>query len=159
MPRSAADPHRRLPWPDAIAVRRRGRAEVLGGAALVIAGIALTLASSGAARHVLVYAPIAAGALAIVAGAVRLTPVTEEVLPPRPDVRRWIYGGLDAAVRARSTRIVIWKVIPNRLPSASLHLWTFPLLTLVMGVGHAASAGARGWWVAVLARLGRCCCR
>jgi len=129
-------------------VRRRGRAEVIGGAALVIAGIALTLVSSGAARYVLVYGPIAAGVLAIITGAVRLTPVTDPTLPPRPDSRRWIYGGLDLLFGVVYA-FVVWKVIPNRLPSGSFHLWTLPACTLVMGAGTLLG-GRYGWWTAVV---------
>jgi hypothetical protein len=67
---------------------------------------------------------------------------------PSRDLRRWIYGGLDvlfAAVYA----VAIWKIIPNRLPSASLHLWTFPVTALVMAGGTLAG-GRRGWRIAVV---------
>jgi hypothetical protein len=63
------------------------------------------------------------------------------------DVRRWIYAGLDllfAAVYA----FAIWKVIPNRLPSAVVHLWTFPAASLAMAVGMLLGR-PRGWWIAV----------
>jgi hypothetical protein len=66
----------------------------------------------------------------------------------RRDVRRWIYAGLDllfAAIYA----VAIWKVIPNRLPSATVHLWTFPAAALVMCVGMVLG-GQRGWWIAVI---------
>lgn len=121
---------------------------MVGGAALVIVGIALTLVSSGAARYFVVYAPIAAGALAIVVGAVRLTPETDPRLGPRPDVRRWIYGGLDLVFGA-AYAFVIWKVIPNRLPSASFHLWSLPVCAIVMGAGTLAG-GRYGWWTAIV---------
>ena len=54
--------------------------------------------------------------------------------PPRVardtrDPRRWIYGGLDVGFAALYA-IAIWKLIPNRLPSGQLHLWTLPLATL-----------------------------
>ena len=45
--------------------------------------------------------------------------------------------------------IAIWKVIPNRLPSGAMHLWTFPLATLVMGAGTLLG-GRHGWWIAVI---------
>lgn len=45
--------------------------------------------------------------------------------------------------------VAIWKVIPNRLPSAVLHLWTFPLATLAMGVGTLGGT-PKGWWIAVI---------
>jgi len=64
------------------------------------------------------------------------------------DIRRWIYGGLDA-VFAGGYAIAIWTVIPNRLPSAQLHLWTFPLATLVMAVGTLLGT-PRGWRIAVV---------
>ncbi|HEX3764528.1 MAG TPA: hypothetical protein VHW23_37795 [Kofleriaceae bacterium] len=63
------------------------------------------------------------------------------------DVRRWIYAGLDllfAAVYA----FAIWKVIPNRLPSAAAHLWTFPAASLAMAAGMVLGR-PRGWWIAV----------
>lgn len=65
------------------------------------------------------------------------------------DVRRWIYGVLDM-VFAVVYAVAIWKVIPNRLPSAAIHLWTFPLATLAMGAGT-LHGHARGWWIAVVA--------
>jgi hypothetical protein len=64
------------------------------------------------------------------------------------DLRRWIYGGLDALFAAVYA-IAIWKVIPNRLPSAAVHLWTFPLATLVMAAGTLLGT-RRGWWIAVV---------
>lgn len=70
------------------------------------------------------------------------------MVPGTRDIRRWIYGGLDllfAAVYA----IAIWKVIPNRLPSAAAHLWTFPLATLAMAAGTLLGT-RRGWWIAVV---------
>ncbi len=86
------------------------------------------------------------------------TPVTGQgrphaVAPPGgvttsgADSRRWIYGGLDLAF-AILQAILIWKVVPNRLPSASFHLWTLPILTFVMGVGT-LMGGPRGWRIAV----------
>ena len=71
------------------------------------------------------------------------------VAAPGQDVRRWIYGGLDFAF-AILQAILIWKVVPNRLPSASFHLWTLPILTFVMGIG-ALLGGPRGWRIAVYA--------
>jgi hypothetical protein len=65
------------------------------------------------------------------------------------DVRRWIYGVLDV-VFAVVYAVAIWKVIPNRLPSAAVHLWSFPLATLAMGAGM-LHGHARGWWIAVIA--------
>jgi hypothetical protein len=65
----------------------------------------------------------------------------------RADLRRWIYGGLDALFAAIYA-VAIWKVIPNRLPSAAIHLWTFPLATLAMAAGT-LSGTPKGWWIAV----------
>jgi hypothetical protein len=72
-------------------------------------------------------------------------PVTS---PAKRDPRRWIYGGLDllfAAIYA----VAIWKVVPNRLPSAAAHLWTFPIGALVLAAGTLLG-GRRGWWIAVI---------
>lgn len=70
------------------------------------------------------------------------------VYPPRKDLRRWIYGGLDIAF-AVTQAILIWKVIPNRLPSASFHLWTLPIATGLLGVGTLLG-GPRGWKIAMV---------
>lgn len=76
-------------------------------------------------------------------------PAEPRVASPGRDLRRWIYAGLDIAF-ALMQAVLIWKVIPNRLPSASLHLWTLPVLTLVLGIGTLAG-GTRGWWTAIVA--------
>ena len=60
-------------------------------------------------------------------------PLTQATTPRR-DMRRWIYGGLDV-VAALVYTYVLAAVIPNRLALASVHMWTIPLLTLVMGAG------------------------
>ena len=82
------------------------------------------------------------------AQAAKATP-TARVVERIPDRRRWIYGGLDLAFAAMQA-ILIWKVVPNRLPSASFHLWTLPVMTLAMGVGTLLG-GPRGWRIAVYA--------
>jgi hypothetical protein len=64
------------------------------------------------------------------------------------DARRWIYGGLDAGF-AVFYAFAVWKVVPNRLPSASLHLWTIPITMAMMAPGMFAG-GPRGWWVALV---------
>ena len=46
--------------------------------------------------------------------------------------------------------VAIAFVVPNRLPSASIHLYTFPFAMLVMGVGTFLG-GRNGWWTAVVA--------
>ncbi|TMQ08692.1 MAG: hypothetical protein E6J91_32600 [Deltaproteobacteria bacterium] len=64
-----------------------------------------------------------------------------------PDPRRWIYAGLDL-VFAAVYAIAIVLVIPNRLPSAMLQLWTFPLASVAMAAGMVIG-GRGGWWTAV----------
>ena len=71
------------------------------------------------------------------------------ITAPSRDPRRWIYGGLDLAF-ALMQAILIWKVVPNRLPSASIHLWTLPIATLVMGIATLVG-GPRAWLTAVIA--------
>lgn len=66
----------------------------------------------------------------------------------RRDIRRWIYGGLDVLFAA-GYAYAIWKVIPNRLPSAAVHLWTFPVATAAMAAGTLLG-GPKGWWIAVI---------
>jgi hypothetical protein len=66
----------------------------------------------------------------------------------RRDHRRWIYGGLDLLF-AVGHAVAIWKVVPNRLPSAAVHLWTFPLAAAVMAAGTLWGT-PRGWWIAVI---------
>jgi hypothetical protein len=68
---------------------------------------------------------------------------------PRRDPRRWIYGGLDLLFAVMQA-LLVWSVIPNRLPSAAVHLWTLPILMMVLGVGTLVG-GKRGWWIAILA--------
>lgn len=65
------------------------------------------------------------------------------------DIRPWLYGGLDVAFAALYA-FAIWEVIPNRLPSAAVHLWTFPVATLAMAAGMVLG-GRRGWRIAVIA--------
>ncbi len=65
------------------------------------------------------------------------------------DIRRWIYAGLDLLFAA-AYAFAIWKVIPNRLPSAAAHLWTFPAAALAMAIGMVLGE-PRGWWIAVVA--------
>jgi hypothetical protein len=133
-------------------IRRRGVVEVLGGSAMVLAGFLLAAftfdpASNSGGKFIVAYGPVLVGLLAIATGAIRLSPKTEPGAP-RPDVRRWIYGGLAVLFAVIQAACVIW-VIPNRLPSAWLHLWSFPFFTTVMAIGTLAGRRA-GWWVAVL---------
>ena len=86
--------------------------------------------------------PVAAPATKVPAGPARVAAA------PGADARRWIYGGLDVAFAVLQA-ILIWKVVPNRLPSASFHLWTLPVFTFAMGVGT-LYGGRNGWWIAVI---------
>jgi len=115
----------------------------------VLVGLALALPAFGSLRYAIVYTPIAIGIAAIVSGAVRLSPPTSPALPPRPDARRWIYGGLDLLFGAVFA-FTISSIIPNRLPSAAFHLWTLPMCTLAMGAGTLVG-GRYGWWTAIAA--------
>jgi hypothetical protein len=65
------------------------------------------------------------------------------------DARRWIYAGLDG-VFAVAYAIAIMKIIPNRLPSAQIHLWTIPITMVAMAAGTALG-GRRGWYAALIA--------
>ncbi|HET7506258.1 MAG TPA: hypothetical protein VFK02_34805 [Kofleriaceae bacterium] len=69
--------------------------------------------------------------------------------PPSRDVRPVVYGVLDV-VFAVGYAFAIWKVIPNRLPSAAVHLWTFPITYLAMGFG-CLLGNRQGWRIAVIA--------
>ncbi len=69
-------------------------------------------------------------------------------LSPRRDVRRWIYGGLDIVFAALYAVLII-KVIPNRLPSAQVHLWTLPVLTFGLAVGTLVPR-REGWWIGIV---------
>jgi hypothetical protein len=70
------------------------------------------------------------------------------------DLRPTIYGALDQ-IFALVYAYAVWKVIPNRLPGASLHLWTLPVLAQVMALGTLSAwipaVRRYGWWVAVIA--------
>ena len=70
------------------------------------------------------------------------------------DLRPTIYGALDQLF-AIVYAYAVWKVIPNRLPSASAHLWALPVLAEVMALGTLAvwvpAARRIGWWAAVVA--------
>jgi hypothetical protein len=63
------------------------------------------------------------------------------------DLRPTIYGALDQ-IFAIVYAYVVWKVIPNRLPTASLHLWALPVLAQVMAVGTLSA------WIPALRRYG-----
>ncbi|MGE0395909.1 MAG: hypothetical protein AB7T06_04205 [Kofleriaceae bacterium] len=69
--------------------------------------------------------------------------------PPSKDPRPWIYGGLDILF-AVSQAVLIWRVVPNRLPSAAFHLWTLPIAMFAMGIGTMLRSRI-GWKIAVIA--------
>jgi hypothetical protein len=63
------------------------------------------------------------------------------------DPRRWIYGALDI-VFAVVYAAAILLVVPNRLPSAQIHLWSLPIAAAAMAAGTLLG-GKRGYWIAV----------
>lgn len=69
------------------------------------------------------------------------------------DLRPTIYGALDQ-IFAVVYAIAVWRVIPNRLASASLHLWALPVLAQGMALGTLSAwvpaARRYGWWVAIV---------
>ena len=69
------------------------------------------------------------------------------------DLRPTIYGALDQ-IFAVIYAVAVWRLIPNRLASASLHLWALPVLAQVMALGTLAAwvprARRYGWWAAVV---------
>ncbi len=73
------------------------------------------------------------------------------------DLRPTIYGALDQIFAVIYTYAVL-EVIPNRLVSASVHLWSLPLLAEAMALGTLAvwvpRARRVGWWIAVVAGSG-----
>lgn len=69
--------------------------------------------------------------------------------PPSKDPRPWIYGVLDILF-AVSQAVLIWRVVPNRLPSAAFHLWTLPIAMFAMGIGTMMRSRI-GWKIAVIA--------
>jgi hypothetical protein len=128
--------------------------EIGVGIVLVFVGFLITATSfkdptAPGGKLVLAYGPIVLGFLAIAHGATRIAPLTPTGLPKKPDPRRWIYGVI-ALVIALVQMYCAIAVIPNRLPSAALHLWSFPLFTVLMAAGTLSGMRA-GWWVAVCA--------
>jgi len=77
------------------------------------------------------------------------SPSRGEPPAPRRDVRRWIYISLDVLFGVLQAGLIMW-VIPNRLPSAAVHLWTLPVGMIGMAAGMIVG-GRRGWWIAVVA--------
>lgn len=140
------------PVPISRAVRRSALIELLLGALVIIASLAITAAKLDPASTPIAFAyvPVMIGLVAMAHGLARMAPSPRGAAAvPRPDSRRWIYAAL-ALVLALVQVLCLLFVIPNRLPSAAVHLWSFPVFTAAMGAG--ALLGRRaGWWVGVLA--------
>ena len=126
---------------------------IVVGIVLVVVGFLITAltfkdAKAEGGKVVIAYGPVIAGFILIARGAIAVAPLSPTGLAKKPDPRRWIYGGI-ALVIALVQMYCAIAVIPNRLPSAAIHLWTFPLLTLAMAAG--TLSGTRiGWWMTVL---------
>jgi hypothetical protein len=77
------------------------------------------------------------------------------IAPARRDLRPYIYFGLNQLFVVVYFYVLTY-VIPNRLMSATIHLWALPVLMQLMAFGMATvfapSLEARriGWWVAVV---------
>ena len=73
----------------------------------------------------------------------------------RRDLRPYIYIALDEILFV-AFFIVLSEVIPNRMRSATIHLWTLPILIQGMGIGMGCHLSPRervrriGWWIAVV---------
>jgi uncharacterized membrane protein HdeD (DUF308 family) len=73
---------------------------------------------------------------------------------PRRDVRPFIYLGLNQLFVLVYFYVLTY-VIPNRLMSAAVHLWTLPILMQAMALGMAGvfvradHLRRVGWWIAV----------
>jgi len=61
------------------------------------------------------------------------------------DKRRWIFAVLDA-ILVVVYALVIWKIIPNRMLSAKLHLWLIPISMAALCLGMFL----RHWWTAIV---------
>src|SRR4051812_15215520 len=70
------------------------------------------------------------------------------------DIRPFIYYGI-GQLFAFGYVFVISAVIPNRLPSAQIHLWTIPAFTQLMALGMLGVARMQtrkaGWWMSMIA--------
>jgi len=72
-----------------------------------------------------------------------------EVTAPKKDLRRWVIYPALCVLFATTQAILIWKVVPNRLPSANFHLWTLPILTYIMGIAT-LRGGRLAWQIAIV---------
>ncbi len=81
-------------------------------------------------------------------------PVERAVTPPKLDARPYIYLGLNQVFVAVYFYVLTY-VIPNRLMSATIHLWALPVLMQLMAIGMAAiflrapDVKRMGWWLAI----------
>lgn len=82
----------------------------------------------------------------------KAAPTPAQAPAPRRDARPAIYFALDQ-VMVIVYAYAIAKVIPNRLPSAAIQMWTIPIFMQVMAVGTALVASRRfarhGRWIAI----------
>jgi hypothetical protein len=122
------------------------------GSVLVLAGFVITAltfkkATAEGGRIIVAYGPVIVGFGVLARGAIDLSPAGGGSRVKDP--RQWIYGGIALFVAIVQAVCVI-AVIPNRLPSAAIHLWTFPAFTMLMAAGT-LSGHRMGWWVSVMA--------
>lgn len=73
---------------------------------------------------------------------------------PARDIRPYVYLGMNQVFVAIYVYVLLY-VIPNRMMSATVHLWALPVLMQLMALGM-ATVFARGheprrigWWIAV----------
>ena len=55
------------------------------------------------------------------------------------DIRPFVYAGLDVLFAALYVAAIIF-VVPTRIPSAAIHLWSLPASALIMSAGTASAA-------------------
>jgi hypothetical protein len=83
----------------------------------------------------------------------KATPTPARILERR-DIRPYIYFGIDQLFVIIYVYVLTY-VIPNRLMSATIHLWALPVLMQLMAIGMASRFIAApeprriGWWVAI----------
>lgn len=63
------------------------------------------------------------------------------------DRRRWIFGAIDVLLFVVYAYCV-WRVIPNRLTSAKIHLWMIPISMAALAAGLFIGK-KHGWWIAI----------
>ena len=132
------------------AIRRRGQGEIVAGAALIAGGAGFSMLGVGDTAtlqsYLIAFALALGGLTAIAIGAWRIGPRSARAATSDP--RRWIYGVLALVFAVAYVGCLVF-VMPNRLPTAAMHLWTIPVFTLVMAIGTIAG-GRVGWWFGVL---------